>query len=411
MRVCIITVAGHGIGGMQDHTRALAQGLADRGHEVDVVTTRHPCGVVREERNGARWHYVNAAQRHEWLPRRDPVWLPLSREMFLRLHRDCPFDVIHSESTSAIGLVRAGLHREVPLVAKFHGTATSISQAAFRRFRSGAMRAKVREVKALLWLLGEWSQYGHWYRFRPCVWMVPSEQEFEATRRSAFLKRDLGYVVRNGIDTHVFAPRPQRRTRAQLGLGDLPLFVCAGRLDPGKGTHHAIRALHLLTERDGPARLAVLGEGPERESLEVLAREIGLTSSVVFVGPQPHDVLARYLAAADAFVFPTELNEAAPLAPVQALACGTPVIASAVGSIPELIGRPDQNGLLVPPGQPEALAAAMQRVLHDVNLRRMLRRGGLARVHAEYTLEQMIERTVAVYEIARERFAREHATR
>jgi glycosyltransferase involved in cell wall biosynthesis len=411
MRVCIITVAGHGIGGMQDHTRALAQGLVDGGHDIEVVTTRHPYGVDREERNGARWHYVDAAQRHEWLPRRDPIWLPLSREMFVRLHRECPFDVIHSESTSAIGLVRAGLHREVPLVAKFHGTATSISRAAFRRFRSGATRAKFREVKALLWLLGEWSQYGHWYRFRPCVWMVPSEQEFEATRRSAFLRRDLGFVVPNGIDTRVFAPRPQKRTRDELGLGDLPLFVCAGRLDPGKGTHHAIQALRLLTERDGPARLVVLGEGPERERLAELARQLGVASSVVFTGPQPHDVLARYLAAADAFVFPTELNEAAPLAPVQALACGTAVIASSVGSIPELIGLPDQNGLLVPPGHPEALAAAMQRVLHDVNLRRMLRRGGLARVRSEYTLEQMVERTVAVYESAREHFARENSTR
>jgi glycosyltransferase involved in cell wall biosynthesis len=410
MRVCIITVAGHGIGGMQDHTRALAKGLVDDGHEVEVVTTRHPDGVVREERSGVRWHYVDAAQHHQWLPRRDPVWLPLSREMFLHLHRECPFDVIHSESTSAIGLVRRGLHREVPLVAKFHGTATSISRAAFRRFQSGGIHAKVREAKGFVWLLGEWSQYGHWYRFRPCVWMVPSRQEFEDTRRSAFLKRDLGHVVPNGIDTRVFTPRPQKRTRAELGLGDLPLFVCAGRLDQGKGTHHAIRALVLLAERDYPARLAVLGDGPERGRLEMLARELGLVSSVVFVGPQTHDVLARYLAAADAFVFPTELNEAAPLAPVQALACGTPVIASGVGSIPELIGRPGENGLLVPPGEPEALAAAMQRVLLDVNLGRRLRRGGLARVRAEYTLERMIERTLAVYEIARERFAAEQRT-
>jgi glycosyltransferase involved in cell wall biosynthesis len=408
MRVCIITVAGHGIGGMQDHTRALARGLVEAGHEVEVVTTRHPEGIVQEERNGVRWHYVDAAHHHPRLPRRDPVWLPRSRETFLHLHRECPFDVIHSESTSAIGLVRRGIHREVPLVAKFHGSGIV---AAFRRFQAGGVRGKVRAAKELLWLFGLWSQYGHWYRFRACVWMVPSRREFEETRRACLLKRSLGYVVPNGIDMRVFSPRPQKQTRAELGLGDLPLFVCAGRLDPGKGTHHAIRALALLADRGHAATLAVLGEGPEQERLEALAGDLGLASRVVFTGPQPHDVLVLYLAAADAFLFPTELNEAAPLAPLQALACGTPVIASGVGSIPELIERPGENGLLVRPGEPEALAAAMQRVLLDANLRQRLRRGGIARARAEYTLEKMVERTLAVYEIARERFAIEHSTR
>ena len=115
--------------------------------------------------------------------------------------------------------------------------------------------------------------------------------------------------------------------------------------------------------------------------------------------------MARYLVAAHAFVFPTELNEAAPLAPLQALACGAPVIASSVGSLPELIGRAGECGLLVPPGEPEALAATMQRVLDDAGLRHRLRLAGVARVRDEYTLEKMVERTLAVYEVARRRQA------
>jgi glycosyltransferase involved in cell wall biosynthesis len=405
VRICIITVAGHGIGGMQDHTRALAKGLVDAGHDVDVVTTRHPKGLLEEERDGVHWHYVDAAHHHPWLPRRDPAWLPGSRQTFVRLHAEQPFDVIHSESTSAIGLVRRGIHRRVPLVTKLHGNAISVAKATIAQARASGPREKIRAAKGLIWLAGEYLQYGHWYRFRPCVWMTASTQEFENSRRDCFLKRSLGYVVPNGIDTRVFTRRPQEETRAKLGFGSDPLFVCAGRLDRGKGTHHAIRALAILAERGQPTTLAVLGSGPEREGLEALARNLGLGSNVVFTGPQPHDVLARYLAAADAFVFPTSLNEAAPLAPLQALACGTPVIASSLGSIPELIDRPGENGLLVTPGEPETLAAAMWRVLVDAELRQRLRRGGLARVRAEYTLERMVERTLAVYEIACERLA------
>jgi glycosyltransferase involved in cell wall biosynthesis len=409
--MCIVTVAGHGIGGMQDHTRGLAKGLVERGHEVDVLTTRHPDGVVKESRDGAQWHYLDAAHHHPWLPRRDPAWLSRSQEMLVRLHRERPFDVIHSESTSAIGLVRSGVHRKVPLVAKFHGTTISVARVSVRRFQSGGPRAKVREAKTLLWILGGGLQYGQWYRFRPCVWMAPSQPEFEDTRKSLLLKPSLGHVVPNGIDTRVFTPRPKQQTRAEIGLDDMPLFVCAGRLDPGKGTHHAIRALELLARLGYTARVAIVGDGEDRQRLEVLARQLGVGSRVVFPGPQPHHVLARYLAAADAFLFPTERTEAAGLAAMQALACGTPVIASRVGSIPELINQPGENGLLVEPRQPEALAAAMHQLLLHADLRERLGRGGLARIRAEYTLERMVERTLAVYEVARERFANENGAR
>jgi glycosyltransferase involved in cell wall biosynthesis len=403
VRICIVTVAGHGIGGMQDHTRALAKGLIDAGHDVDVVTTRHPQGLVEEERDGVRWHYVDGAHRHPWLPRRDPAWLSGSRERFVRLQGERPFDVIHSESTSAIGLVRWGIHRRVPLVAKMHGNAISIARATIARGRASGSREKIRATKGLIWLAGEHVQYGQWYRFRPCVWMSASTQEFENSRRGCFLKRSLGHVVPNGIDTRIFTPRPQEETRAKLGFSPSPLFVCAGRLDRGKGMHDAIRALVVLAERGHPSTLAILGSGPDRPRLEAVARELGLAQNVTFPGPQPHEVLARYLAAADAFVFPTTLNEAAPLAPLQALACGTPVIASNLGSVPELIDRPGENGLLMPPGEPDALALGMQRVLVDAELRQRLRLGGLARVRAEYTLERMVERTLAVYEVACER--------
>jgi glycosyltransferase involved in cell wall biosynthesis len=235
--------------------------------------------------------------------------------------------------------------------------------------------------------------------------MVASWSQFDQQRREAFLQRSLGHVVPNGIDTRLFSPRPREDARAALGLAGLPLFVCAGRLDRNKGADHAIRALALLASLGHLARLAVLGGGPEQDELEALALELGLSSNVVFPGPQPHEILARYLAAADAFLFPTRLNEAAPLAPLQALACGAPVIASNTGSLPELIDRPGENGLLISPGEPANLARAMQRVLEDAALRERLGAGGLARVQAEYTLERMVERTLAVYEIARARLA------
>src|SRR6185437_16805355 len=115
-----------------------------------------------------------------------------------------------------------------------------------------------------------------------------------------------------------------------------------------------VRALALLRDRDRFARLAIVGGGSDLDNLTSLARELDLSDEVVFVPPQPHAVLAQWLAAADAFLFPTQLNEAAPLVPLQAMACGTPVIASDVGTLREMLGRNgDAGGMTVPAGSPE----------------------------------------------------------
>jgi hypothetical protein len=131
---------------MQDHTRMLAKGLAAAGHDVHVITTRRQDGVTGERIAGAWWHYVDAGPQHAWLPRRDPAWLRRSTEAFIRLNGERPFDVIHSESTSAVEFVRRGMHRDVALVAKFHGSGVAHTKAYVRRFRSGDWRTKVREA-------------------------------------------------------------------------------------------------------------------------------------------------------------------------------------------------------------------------------------------------------------------------
>jgi glycosyltransferase involved in cell wall biosynthesis len=405
VRICIVTVAGHGIGGMQDHTRSLAKGLVAAGHEVEVVTTRHPEGLLVEERDGARWHYVDASHHHPRLPRRDPAWLPRSCEAFLRLHHERAFEVIHSESSSAIGLVRRAIHRRVPLVAEWHGSTISLVRANLARARSGNIRVKLREAKGLIWLAGEYFQYGHWYRFHPCVWIAPSRHDFENARRDGFVQRSLGHVVPNGVDINVFRPRPQREARAELGLAAGPVFVAVGRLNYEKGMHHAVLALRELPEQSANARLIVVGEGAEREPLERLAQSLGLDGRVIFVGAQPHEALARYLAASDVFVFPTERAEAAPLVLPQAMACGLAVVASDIGGITEVVRKTSENGLLVPPGDVSALGNAMQRLIRDERSRRLLGGAARRRVLEEYTVEHMVERTVEVYKHAIARMA------
>lgn len=382
---------------MQDHTRDLARGLAAAHHDVEVITTRHPEGLRQEERNGATWHFVDAPGRHARVPFHHPGWLAGSLSLFRQLHGQRPFDVVHSESTSAFELVRRGEHRHVPLVVEYHGTLLSLLRAAWGRARRGGARERIREAKSVVWLLGMHFQRGECFRFRGCEWIVPSEQQFEDTRRGEFMVRSRGHVVPNGVDTDLFRPRERHEVRAELGLGEEPTLVSVGRLNVEKGVDLAIRSLAAVRRSVPDARLVIVGRGEEQDALEALTSRLGLESAVTFVGAQPAEQVARYMAAADIFLFPTVREEAAPLVLPQAMACGVPVIASSIGGITEVIARSGVDGILTEPGDEDALVARIEVLLADEDARKRMGHAARERVLAEYTLERMVERTLEVY--------------
>jgi len=382
---------------MQDHTADLARGLVAAGHAVEVITARHPEGLREEEVAGARRHYVEASPR-DFTSRE---WRERSYEAFLRIHAREPFDVVHGEGSSALELVRQGVQRTTPFVVMFHGNFVGLVKASFKRqLRARNPLQVAREQRSLLSLARRHYAKGNSWVFRDCEAIVPSAQQVADTCRSHRLDPARLHVVPNGVDTAVFRPLPRGETKAELGLPGGFLFACAGRLSREKGTHHALRALALMRERAPDARLLVIGDGVERPRLERLTSKLGLRERVLFLGAQPPEKMPALLASADAFLFPTERDEAAPLVLPQAMACGLPVIASTLGGITEVIDRPGENGVLIPPGDLPALVETATRVYKDEELRRRLAAGALTRARDAYTLERMVASTVAVYEVA-----------
>lgn len=399
-----MTIAGylHGVGGMQDHTRDLARGLVEAGHEVEVIVPRHPEGEREVVLDGVRWIFVDSPRDQN-----SAAWLRESYEGFLNRHRAKPFDVVNSESTTGVELLRRGVHREIPFVTTFHGVFLGLAKAgilrAARAARAGRPRPVLGEGKVFLKNCGLHFRFGNWYRFRACEAIVVSRQQLKDTVRSCLLDPARVHVVPNGIDSEVFAPRDQSEARAALGLPPGPTFLAVGRLTREKGMHHAIRA---LAELGTSARLLIVGDGMERERLEALARDLNVSERVLFAGAQPRDQVASYMNAADVFLFPTERDEAAPLVLPQALSSGLPTIASRIGGITEVVDRPGVNGVLISPGDVGELAAAMRTLVEDEGLRRHLGTEGRQRVLAEYTLARMTERTVDVYRVAQARLGR-----
>jgi glycosyltransferase involved in cell wall biosynthesis len=194
----------------------------------------------------------------------------------------------------------------------------------------------------------------------------------------------------------------QGKCNAQpLGLADpakwLPLalaseredmVVCAGRLHPSKGQDVLIKALALNARSWGPNRVLFLGSGPRLDYLRQLAGEKGVADRCVFAGVVSHDEVLRHMSRAKAVVVPSR-SEAFGYVNLEALAVGTPVIASKVGGISEIV-RDGVDGYLVPPDDPETLAGTLVKLLGNPALRELLGRHGRQRFLECYELSKVV---------------------
>jgi glycosyltransferase involved in cell wall biosynthesis len=198
------------------------------------------------------------------------------------------------------------------------------------------------------------------------------------------------HVVYNGVDATVFKPGDRNEACQRLGLDPArKTLVYIGNLLPVKGVDVLIETCGLLTARGLDFDLQVIGKGPLRTSLETRANQLGLGNRVHFHGVIAHELLPDWFRAASAFVLPSR-SEGVPNVLLEAAACQTPFVATAVGGVPEISHLGASR--LAPPEDPHALANAIEEVLH-------LERGpvgsGVGRTHDDSARE-----LIAVFEAA-----------
>jgi glycosyltransferase involved in cell wall biosynthesis len=169
-------------------------------------------------------------------------------------------------------------------------------------------------------------------------------------------------VQHNGVDGERFTLRDRQEARTRLNLPpDRRLILYVGNLSEEKGVEVLLEGMAALRRSGGPeANLALVGGGPLDDRLRARKQALGLGETVRFLGRRPHGEIPDWMAASDALCLPS-FREGCPNVVLEALASGRPVVASAVGGVPELLDR--RNGALAPPGDPEALAGGLREVL------------------------------------------------
>jgi glycosyltransferase involved in cell wall biosynthesis len=195
------------------------------------------------------------------------------------------------------------------------------------------------------------------------------------------------HVIYNGVRDYAGEPQPERSERTTV--------LAVGRLIRSKGFDVLLRALAIVVREIPDAQVVLLGDGPERSRLETLARRLDLAgTNVHFAGHVNPERVRAELAKAHAFALPSA-HEGLPHAVLEAMAAECPVVATEVGGVPEII-RHNIDGLLVPFGDPVALAAALLRILHDRGLANQLSREAKRRATQEFSWSRTRDSTISL---------------
>lgn len=363
MRVLQCLTTGD-VGGAELYTLDLVEGLRRAGVDVDVCVFYPPGALTR------RFATLGVEVIHLGRIRRVS---PAAALRFVRLLRARRYDVLHlyGARVNLVGRLAARLGPRPRVVAAL--------QSVFPGDR---------ENRALVWLDRLTLPWVGAY-------LSNSRAAVEFLVARGF-PREIFRLAPAGIRAEAFGRGVEREAvRRALGIEprDGPVVISVANLRPMKGHDCLIAALARVRAAGLPCVALFVGDGPLRGDLEARVRAAGLEGRVVFAGARPD--VADLLAASDVFALASTW-EGLPRAILEAMASGLPVVATAVGGIGEVVDE-GTTGFLTPAGDAPALAVRLTTLLADRGLRAAMGARGQARVRAEFSVEQMVARTVAVY--------------
>lgn len=362
----------HGFGGMERHCYDWIRAMTSRGCRVHVVTMTpaHPEALSQFD-TSVLFYLIPGKPARRILPRITsyPRWVRHVHEFLSRLTASTPVNAIYAQGLTAAAC--EGL--SIPVYYNPHGMEEFktgglkyVAYAPFRALSRRGAKAARRVIATDQTLVPEIVRFLNVPQDR-IVW-IPNAIRFDSTGPGNPL----------------------------LTLGGDPLFLAAGRLEANKGFHVLVEALARAKQLPPEWKLAIAGTGSQEDRLKRLAQNKGLRARVAFLGRIEEADLNALYARADLFLNPT-LFEGSSIVTLEAMNAGLPVVASQAGGLPDKI-LPGRNGWLVPPGDPEALARAIEEACARRSDWKDMGRTSKRIVEERYSWDAAADRFIALFE-------------
>lgn len=386
----LAALGGADAGGQNVYVGEVARQLAARGYLIDIFTRKDVKELpeVTSFSDKIRIIHVNAGPAED-IPKETLLqYMPAFKADMLRFmeQEQVSYELIHANFfMSALVAMELKAELGIPFVVTFHalGHIRRIHQGDNDRFPGERIAIEENAVKEASLIIAE------------------CPQDREDLIRYYHAPAEKITIIPCGVNIEEFYPVNRSVARSLLGLPyDEKILLQLGRMVPRKGVDNVIRALSKVKCRDAKVRLLIVGgdadTAAELTRLQLLARELKVSDMVTFAGQKSREELKYYYAAADLFIT-TPWYEPFGITPLEAMACGTPVIGSKVGGIKFSVAD-THTGALVPPKDPDALARKITALLRSPAMLREMSNNAIRRVNKLFTWELVAADMQAVYE-------------
>ena len=381
----LATIGGVDSGGQNVHVAELAAGLVRLGHDVVVYTRRDSADLGQRVTTGAGYDVVHVPAGPPAPLAKDELWAHMpefAQQLWHRLEGDVP-DLLHAHFwMSAWAAIEVARPLRLPVLVTFHAL------GSVKRRHQGAADTSPLERIATEAMIG-----------CACDHVIATCRDEVAELARLGVPGDRTSVVPCGVDVEHFAPIPPRDVEWDLPRDARFRLVSAGRLVPRKGVASVVEAIPQLPDTElviaGGDGAADVASNSERQRLANLARQHGAADRVRFVGQMSRAEMAALLRSADVVVC-TPWYEPFGIVPLEAMACGIPVVGSAVGGLLDSVAD-GRTGILVPPRDSAAIARAVRTLLYSPERRAAFGRAGRERAVAYYAWDRVAASTAEIY--------------
>ena len=349
------------VGGIGIHAHEMSKQQARLGHDITVYTANKGNEPREEFRDG----YKIIRFKNDLKLMGNSISFRLFRELF-KIRND--FDIIHAHShlffsTNLCAFVRKW--GSPPLVITNHGL---ISQTV-----------PMWVHKIYIPTIANWT-------FKTADNIICYTENEKSLLKKLGVDPDKIVVIHNGVDTNVFSSCEKERNTDQI------LWI--GRFTPGKGVEYLIEAFDILIKEYPNLKLIMLGKGAVKGNIEQKIRDLNLSKNIIINEFVPNSELPNIYQNSDVFVLPS-INEGVPRTILEAMACGLPIVCTA---LPQLINIVEGCGFVVPLRYPQALADAISKIISNKELSQKLGENGRKNVVENYSWEDTMKRTIKLYE-------------
>ncbi len=373
------TTFNKGYGGLETQNKVLCEGLTKRGHAVTVFSPTRGITEHLIEENGVKYVFVPCVYRMLFSSVDKNNWLNRSYQEFLKVHKQEPFDVVISQSSAGLGVIKKKRELGIKVVGISHGTIGGEMKTLINSAKGPV--DLIKSAKSLAF--GVTNFFGRQRRYiHGCdVVVAVSSAVKKAIIDETYAPEEKIVVIHNGMDGN----KVPKKDWEEVDAGEPLKILYIGRIEESKGLRELLEASQDLNN----VVLNIVGDGPYLEELKALSRRLKMSQKVLFYGKLPYEKAVEMYACNDVFVLPTKRVEGLPMTLVESCFAGIPIIATDMGGNRDAVVD-GFNGFLLTKPDARMLRQKITELAQNRILAEKLGSNGKIKAKEEFSLEKML---------------------